>query len=465
VFSGVFMASAIRAVSQRQYSASGLSLLMVSQDTWMRAGCKGVAEELGFSVHTADTSVAALLHLASHAVDAVLLELGQDQAEALQLLERIKKLRPECEFIMAELQANGESLSAVQKSAVFEFVRKPFHTGELKAVLERMTVHLRTRGAASPRAGASGNGSATLITQSLELQKLLRMLPTLGSSRRPVLITGERGTGKEALARTIHSAAAEASGRAFVRIDCASPSQELIEADLFAEDRPGGATLFLHEVSALPLGLQGKLVRALQEQEVHRSSKSVSLRLDSRLIASTRVDLEPACRQGTFRRDLCVRLKVVTLRIPPLRERREDIPLVVRHVLGQISAENARSYAISNQAMKLLLLHEWPGNVTELEGCLRSAAALAAGTEIQVQELPAYLQPAFRSPVPDSAQNVTEIVPLAEVEKNTIMGALQRLNGDKMATARRLGIGKTTLYRKLREYGIADQWITRPPNH
>jgi two-component system response regulator HydG len=177
------------------------------------------------------------------------------------------------------------------------------------------------------------------------------------------------------------------------------------------------------------------------------------------------VDLEPACRQGAFRRDLCLRLQVVTLRIPPLRERREDIPLLVRHLLAQISAVRQRCYSISNQAMKVLLLHEWPGNVTELQTCIHRAAALAAGREIGPEDLPGYVHPPLRNAASDLAQNLTEIIPLAEVEKKTILVALERLNGDKMATARRLGIGKTTLYRKLREYGIAGQWITRPPNH
>src|SRR6185437_5964784 len=202
--------------------------------------------------------------------------------------------------------------------------------------------------------------------------------------------------------------------------------------------------------------------RALQDQEMRRASKNMTLRPGSRLIGSTRVELEPACRQGAFRRDLCLRLQVVTLRIPPLRERREDIPLLVRQVLAQISAQRERSCTISNQAMKILLMHEWPGNVTELEACIQRAAAMADGRELRPEDLPAYLHPPLRNSFPDPVQNVTEIIPLAEVEKKTILGALERLKGDKMATARRLGIGKTTLYRKLREYGIAGQWTTRP---
>ena len=452
----------MRAVSQRQYSASGLSLLIVNDDDWMRQACKGVAEELGLSVDTADGAVAALLRDASHPSDVVLLDLGQNQEEQAQLLARIKKLHPECEVIVADSQS-GNGAWVGKKTGAFEFLRKPYQPVEFKNLLERMTLHLRTREAASVGIDGNGRRSATLISQSLEMQKLLRMVPTVGSSRRPVLIVGESGTGKEALARAIHSAAA-AFGSEFVRIDCASSPQPLIEAQLFAE-RPAGSTIFLDDVPALPLEVQGRLVRALQDQEIRRDSKNMTLSLGSRLIASSRVDLEPACRQGAFRRDLCLRLQVVTLRIPPLRERREDIPLVVRHVLAQISADRGRPCTISNLAMKILLLHEWPGNITELQACIQRAAALAGAREVRPEDLPAYVHPPLRNSASDSVPNLTEIIPLAEVEKKTILIALERLNGDKMATARRLGIGKTTLYRKLREYGIADQWITRPANH
>jgi two-component system response regulator HydG len=393
----------------------------------------------------------------------MLLDLDQNHEEKLQLLARIKKLHPECEVIIADQQAASGALTPNQKNGIFEFLRKPFRPEEFKNLLQRMQVHLRTREAASLRADAKVDVSAILISQSLEMQKLLRIIPTVGSSRQPVLIIGESGTGKEALARAIH-AAGDPSGTEFVKIDCASSPQALIEADLFAE-RPGPTTIFFDEVSALPLEVQGRLVRALQEQEIRRGPRSTAPHFGSRLIASTRVELDPACRQGSFRRDLSLRLQVVTLRIPPLRERREDIPLLARHVLAQVSAERPRSYSISNNAMKLLLLHEWPGNVSELEGCIHTAAALASGTELRPEDLPAYVRPGLRNSVSDSNHAPDEIIPLAEVEKNAILGALERLNGDKMSTARRLGIGKTTLYRKLREYGIADQWITRPSNH
>lgn len=454
------MGSAMRAVPLQEYSASGLSLLIVDDDKWMREACKTVAEKLAFTVYVADSAVTALMQMATRRADLVLLDLRQSQAEVLRLLTRIKKLQPRSEVLVVGAPDRSDAWSALQNGGGFDFLHKPFNTDEFRAVLERMAARLRERSFAALH--SNGNGSA-LISQSLEIQKLARMVPRVASSRQPLLIVGESGTGRESLAHCIHNACEGPSG-AFVRIACTAPSHSLIEVELFGTQRPAGTTVFLDEVSELPLELQGKLVRALQDREIRRAGISAPIRFDSRLIASTRIDLDPPSRLGTFRRDLYQRLNVVSLRIPPLRERKEDIHLIVRHLLERISAERGRTYTISEQATKLLLLYDWPGNVTELEGCIQRAASLCSDSVLQAQDLPAYLHPALQNSVSDVRKDAGEIIPLAEVEKKTILNALERLKGDKMATARMLGIGKTTLYRKLREYGIADRWITRQPS-
>lgn len=452
------MGSAMRAVPQQEYSRSGLSLLIVGDDKWMREVYKSVAEKLGFTVHAVDSAVTALMQMATRPSDVVLLDLRQTPAETLRLLTRIKKLQPRSEVLV--VGTPNQSDPALQKSGVFDFLHKPFNTDEFRALLERMAARVRERSFAALY--VNGNGSA-LISQSPEIQKLIRMIPRVASSRLPLLIIGESGTGRESLAHCIHAASDEPS-RAFVRIDCASRSQSGVEVALFGTQRPAGSTIFLDEVSELPLELQGKLVRALQDREIRVAGGGLPVRFESRLIASTRFDLEPASRLGTFRRDLYQRLNVVSLRLPSLRERKDDICLLVRHVLGRISAERGRSFTISEEAMKLLLLHHWPGNVTELEGCIQRATSLSADSVIQPQDLPAYLHPSVRPALADRVADFPEIIPLAQVEKNTILNALERLKGDKMATARLLGIGKTTLYRKLREYGIAERWMTRQPS-
>jgi DNA-binding NtrC family response regulator len=459
------MASAMRAVSRQDYSPSGLSLLIVDDDSWMREACKSVAEKTGFVVQTADSAVGALMQLASFPANVVLLDLRQGETETLQLVARIKRLQPSAELIIVGSQGKSEVPAPALKSSAFEFLRKPFNTEDFKDVLEKVAACLHVRGEnGGTGVQANGNGFTSFVSQSPEMQKLLRIVSKVGSSRQPVLIVGESGTGKEKLARAIHGAGAIPGG-AFVPVDCSSPTMALIDAELFGQERPSGSTLFLDEVSELPLELQAKLVRALQDREIRVPGRNLPLPFDVRLIAATRVDLEPMARAGTFRRDLYLRLNVVSLRLPPLRDRREDIQLLAKHILGKASAESGKSHSISEEAMKHLLLHEWPGNVTELEGSIQRAVTLSSSPVLQPEDFPAYVHSGSNGSGSGVSSKLTEIIPLAELEKKTILMTLERLNGDKMATARLLGIGKTTLYRKLREYGIADRWVARAANN
>ncbi len=454
------MASPMRAVSHGDDFAAGLSLLIVDDDSWMREACRALAEKLGFHVHTADSSVSALLHLASSPADVVLVDLHQTAPEGLQLLQRIKRMHSAADVIMVGPHLRGEAMAAALKTGAFECLHKPFHTEELKGLLERAAGHLQSR-REQKLAGALPPGRTALIGKSQEIQKLLRMIPKVASGRHPVLIIGESGTGKEMLARSIHFASA-LPPRSFAPVDCACPQPAVIDAELFGAERNSGCTIFLDEVGEMPLELQGRLVRALQDHELRTASKG-TIPFNPRLIAGTRRDLEPAARQGSFRRDLYLRLNVVSLRLPPLRERREDIPVLAEHILKQLAATTGRSYTVAPEAMKLLMAHSWPGNVTELEGCLQRAVTLSSGSLLQAGDLPAYLEPSAHAFAIEPDGGLTEIVPLAELEKKSIVNALERLKGDKITTARLLGIGKTTLYRKLREYGIADRWVTRPP--
>lgn len=458
------MASAMRVISQGEYSSPGLSLLIVDDDRWMREACKAVAEKLGFVVATADGSVTALLHMASHPADVVLIDLRRPAPEGIQLLTRIKKLHAATEVLLVSLQGNDDPSAAAISNGAFACLRKPFHTEELQSLLEKVAGHLRARREehwASEHHG-SNHGSVVLIGQSPEMQKLLRMVSKVASSKHPVLILGESGTGKEKLARAIHAAGASPN-HPFVAVDCASPDAALIDNQLFAGENIAGSTVFLDEVGALSMDLQAKLLRVLQNKEI-RAGRTTPVSFQARLIASSRYDLEPALRQGTFRRDLYLRLNVVSLRLPPLRARREDIPLLANAILERLAGATGRGYSISHETMELLVSHEWPGNVAELESCIQRAAALSAAGVIQPRDLPPNLQPpaTHETETQGAGDGLPAIIPLAELEKLTILNTLERLKGDKLTTARLLGIGKTTLYRKLREYGIAERWISNP---
>jgi two-component system response regulator HydG len=300
-------------------------------------------------------------------------------------------------------------------------------------------------------------------------------------STHPVLIVGEAGTGKELMARAIHFNGPNAQ-RLFVPVDCGSLVPTLIESELFGyvkgafagatRSRDGllasaeGGTVFLDEISEMPLELQAKLLRALQDKEVHPVGASTTVPISARIVAATSRNLGLMVEQGRFRRDLYFRLNVVNLRIPPLRDRREDIGLLAMHFLERVQKETGKKHILSDDALRVLTEYEWPGNVRELESAIERACALSSGPVLNMGDLPTQLQD-FRlhgkmrekereKEGEEDSVAVARIVPIAEMEKHAILGTVRQLKGDKLMAAKLLGIGKTTLYRKLKEYGIGE---------
>lgn len=254
-------------------------------------------------------------------------------------------------------------------------------------------------------------------------------------------------------------------------MDCGSLVPTLIESELFGYARGAfsgavrakegllaiaqGGTIFLDEVGELPIDLQAKLLRAIQEKEIRPVGSTKRVPINVRILAATNRDLEASVAEGSFRRDLYFRLNVLSLKIPPLRERKQDIPLLAEHFLERLSRTSGAQRNLSEEALKVLLGYEWPGNVRELENCLERACALSSGPAIQVADLPSPIQNAHHH-IPPDAVTGPKIVPIAELEKQTILRTIDQLKGDKLLAARLLGIGKTTLYRKLKEYAAQD---------
>ncbi len=321
----------------------------------------------------------------------------------------------------------------------------------------------------------SHRGYAGMVGRSAEMEKLYRIIANVSSGRHPVVIQGENGTGKELAARAIHLTGAFRD-KPFLRLDCKSLSPTLVEEELFGYGKgasPGavrpkqgllsiadGGTVFLDEIAELSPDLQSKLLRALQEKEIRPAGSAKTIPVDVRMIASTSRELEASVQQGIFRRDLFCRLNVVSLRLPPLRERKDeqgndDVRLLADYFLERQARFTGIRHTISPQAIALLTAHDWPGNVRELQDCLDRAVSLSSGPVLQVRDLPSHVQSANHS---DTNGKESNILPLAQLEKQAILNALNQLNGDKLTTAKMLGIGKTTLYRKLKEYGITERW-------
>jgi len=313
----------------------------------------------------------------------------------------------------------------------------------------------------------SKHGFGNIVGRTPEMEKLYRIIAKAAHSSHPVLILGESGTGKEMVARSIHFSGPYRD-KPFIPVDCGSLVPTLIESELFGyvkgaftgavQSKEGllaiaeGGTIFLDEVGELPTDLQAKLLRAIQEKEIRPVGGTKQLPINVRILAATNRDLEQAVAQGTFRRDLYFRLNVLSLRIPPLRERRQDIPLLAAHFLERQVRTSGQERILADDALKVMLAYDWPGNVRELENCLERACAFTTGPILHVRDLPSDIHSAPGT-VAQANEGGPKIIPMAELEKLTILNTITQLNGDKLLAARLLGIGKTTLYRKLKEYG------------
>jgi DNA-binding NtrC family response regulator len=447
--------------------ANFLNLLIVDDERSIREACREVAQSLGFTAHVADSAEHAYRLLESQVFDAVLLDLRLPGAGGLEALRRIKEQRPD-----AVVTGFGTVQSAVQamKNGAYDYVTKPFSVDELKLLLERVGSHLKlkTENRLLREKVKSKQGFGGIVGRAPEMEKLYRIIAKAANSVHPVLILGESGTGKEMVARSIHYSG-PFRDKPFIPVDCGSLVPTLIESELFGyvkgaftganQSKDGlmamaeGGTIFLDEVGELPVDLQAKMLRAIQEKEIRPVGSTRRIPINVRILAATNRDLELEVMKGTFRRDLYFRLNVLSLRIPPLRERRQDVPLLIGHFLERMARTSSQEKMLSDEALKAMLAYDWPGNVRELENCLERTYAFTSGPLIHTTDLPREIA---KLPIPESPSgngaSRGKIISMAELEKQTILNTIAELNGDKLQAARLLGIGKTTLYRKLKDY-------------
>jgi DNA-binding NtrC family response regulator len=463
----VFDTKIMEFVPQTAGPAVRLRLLVVDADPAVRSACAEIAASLGYAVDSTGDLGQARSLLRGHASDILLVNLPQGHPQTAVIA----------------MTASGSVNAAVEamRCGASDYLTKPFAIDELSSVLDRAaaghftetaTRQLRERLRMSQGLGA-------MIGRSAEMEKLYRILSKVAQSSHPVLILGESGTGKELVARTIHAFGPHAS-KPFLPVDCGSLVPTLIESELFGyvkgaftganRSKDGllvsaeGGTVFLDEIGELSLDLQAKLLRALQEGEVRPVGATHRVPIKARIVAATNRDLAAMVDRGAFRKDLYYRLNVVTLRLPALRDRREDIPLLAAHFLDRISRELGAKFMLSDEALRTMMRYDWPGNVRELEYAVERACALCSGPVLRLGDLPTQLQQEglaaervlANGDHPESETAVPGVTTLADLERQAILGAIRTLHGDKLRAARLLGIGKTTLYRKLKEYGIAD---------
>jgi DNA-binding NtrC family response regulator len=459
-----------------------LHVLIVDEDPAVRSACCEIAASRGFVPHAIDNLNTARTLLRGNSVDILLLDLKSPAGSGLELLEEVKMLHSEMAVIVMTAFATVSSAVEAMRTGADDYLTKPFALEELAGVLER-AAERRTVDAASRQLRdklRTEQGLGNIIGRSNEMEKLFRILSKVAMTSHPVLILGESGTGKELVARSIHENGPNAV-RPFLPVDCGSLVPTLVESELFGyvkgaftganRSKDGllasadGGTVFLDEIGELPLDLQAKLLRALQEKEIRPVGATHRVPINVRILAATNRDLATMVEQGRFRKDLFYRLNVVSLRIPPLRDRREDIPLLVAHFLDRKKKNGGQAPMLSDAAFRTMMEYPWPGNVRELENSVERACALASGSVLQAGDLPTQLQDFHLSthrtvPAMIEVEPPQEIgravMPLAELERQAILDTLRRLKGDKLTAARLLGIGKTTLYRKLKEYGLGE---------
>jgi DNA-binding NtrC family response regulator len=450
-----------------QVAPNATTVLIVDDEPSNVASLEKIFQREGMRVLTADGAKTALEIARTHRVHVVLTDLMMPGTSGVELLRALKQVSPDTEVVLMTAYGTVETAVQSMREGAYDFVEKP---------LKRMTIVKSVRKAAERQSLVEENRSLRqeiklltrreIVGTSPALRRVLDVATQAAPSSATVLVLGESGTGKELLARYIHERSARARG-AFVGVNCAAIPETILEAELFGHERgaftgavsrregrfakAAGGTLFLDEIGELSPSVQVKLLRVLQEGE-YEPVGGDTVKADVRIVAATNRDLRAQVAAGRFREDLFYRLNVIAVTAPPLRARREDVPLLVDHFLGIYCAKNNRPrLSIARPVMQLLCDHAWPGNVRELENVIERAVVLCRGDTLTTDDLPEAVVQA--SAPPPSALSIAIGTPLEEVESRLIRETLRHTRGDKPLAAQLLGISTRTIYRKLGEPG------------
>src|SRR5258708_836667 len=453
---------------------SRIRLLVVDDEQSIRRLCMTVGNSLEYLCSEAESAEAALAQSPAIQPDIVIADLRLPNLSGSDLLRQIKSRLPATEVVIMTGHGSIESAVEAMKLGAYDYIQKPFRVEELRMLLRRMEEKIRLvqENRVLRERVETDQELDGIIGDSAKIREILRMISRLKDTWTPVLICGESGTGKELVARAIHYRGTFAK-RPLVAVDCGALVPTLMGSDLWGDAKGAfrgaakskiglfqaadGGTIFLDEIGELPLELQAKLLRVWQEKEVRPVGSNESIPVQVRVVAATNRDLESAINDGSFRKDLFFRLNVVSITLPPLRERRSDIPMLSQYFLDRLAeGENTK---FTSAAMKLLMRYDWPGNVRELENCLCRAVTLGDRKVIDEGDLsPALLlgggNGAMESSAPDE-NDASPTVALDELERMAIQRVFDKVGGDKTKAGEVLGISRATLCRKLKRYHIS----------
>lgn len=446
------------------------SILIVDDDLAHRTMLEAMIRGWAYDTFTAEDGDIAIERVEERAFDMILMDIRMVRVSGIEALAMIQRINPAIPIIIMTAYASVDTAVEALKNGAYDYLTKPLDFEKLKITLLRAMEHVRLKDENLRLKAQTAElfDRRNIVGTSPAMRQLIETLTQAAPAEATVLIAGESGTGKELVAGAIHYNSPRKNGP-FVKINCAAITDTLLESELFGHERGAftgadrrkegrfvqaqGGTLFLDEISSMPLSMQAKLLRVLQERELTRVGGEEVIRLDVRVVAATNVPLEEMVKDGSFREDLYYRLNVVTLQLPPLRERREDIPLLADRFLKTFREKNRKDIkGFSPQAMNRLTHHEWPGNVRELMNAVERAVVLSTGAFLEADLLlPGVADPDQPQALPEDPQ---AIIPLDAVEKATILRALKSLGGNKSETARKLGITRKTLHKKLKAYGV-----------
>ena len=450
------------------------NILVVDDDDAHRIMLRTLVGGWGYEVSEADDGAAAIDRVKEQSYDLVLMDVRMVRVSGLEALAQIKSYNPAIPVIIMTAYSSVDTAVSALKQGAHDYLTKPLDFDRLKITIERAMEHTRLKEENRLLKESLGKhfDRQNIIGQSPAMLNLLETVAQVAPSEATVLITGESGTGKELIAGAIHYNSSRKDGP-FVKLNCAAITETLLESELFGHEKGAftgadrrkegrfyqahGGSLFLDEVSEMSLIMQVKLLRVLQEREFARVGGEKTIQVDVRLIAATNKNLADLIGKGLFREDLYYRLNVVHLEIPPLRNRQQDIPLLAQHFLEMFAAKNHKKIkGFTPQALDLLIQHNWPGNVRELMNAVERTVVLSQSDYLYDKDFSMYAETAANEGL---ASNIPTIdidgsSPLEAVERATILNTLEAAGGNKSETARRLGITRKTLHKKLKSYGV-----------
>ena len=453
-------------------------VLVVDDDRRMCELLEAGLGKKGFDVSSRQSANEAFDEIGIAGVEVVVTDLNMRGTNGLQFCERVVASFPDVPVIVITAFGSLETAVAAIRVGAYDFITKPFEIDELLFALDRAIQHKRLREEVKRlrREVRSDRGIDELIGTSEAIRQLQDMIGRVADADASVLVTGESGTGKELVARALHRRGGRSDGP-FVAIKCGAMPESLLESELFGHARgafpdassardglfvqASGGVLFLDEIGELPLGLQPKLLRTLQERVVRPLGSDAEVPFDARVIAASNRDLASAVEDGRFREDLLFRINVIHLELPPLRSRAGDVLLLAQDYVRRLCERSGKKVdGLSPQAAEKLLAYPWPGNVRELQNCIERAVTLARYDQIMVEDLPEKVHSYRRSHVLVASDDPSELVPMEEVERRYVLRVMEAVAGNKTIAARILGFDRKTLYRKLDRYGDG---ATGPP--